>query len=281
MRPDLPANAFDQLVADLTPRYGAGEARSIARIAFEDAFGTRQPAEKVFSAGEETRFLTIRQRLLAGEPVQYVLGQADFFGLKFNVTPAVLIPRQETEELADRAVKFLKKNPGARALDIGTGSGCIAAVLALKCPASEVWATDVSPEALALAGENARRLGAPVTFRRHDILPAESWDELPGFDLVVSNPPYIPRREAALMPGHVLRHEPHLALFVEDDDPLLFYRAIADFSKKKLPPGGALLLECNEFNAAQVADLLREKGLSGVQMHQDLSGADRIVGAYR
>lgn len=281
MRPTLPANAFDQLVADLTPRYGAGEARSIARIVFEDAFGARQPAEKVFSAEEKARFLTIRQRLLAGEPVQYVLGQADFFGLKFNVTPAVLIPRQETEELTDQAVKFLKKKPGARALDLGTGSGCIATVLALKCPESEVWATDVSPEALVLAEENARRLGASVTFRHHDILPAESWDELPGFDLVVSNPPYIPHREAALMPGHVLRHEPHLALFVRNDDPLLFYRAIAGFSKEKLRDGGALLLECNEFNAAQVADLLREKGFSSVEMHQDLSGADRIVGAQR
>lgn len=281
MRPGLPVNAFDQFVAELASRYGAGEARSIARIVFEDAFGARRPAAKVFSAEEETRFLTLRQRLLSGEPVQYVLGQADFFGFKLKVTPAVLIPRQETEELTAWAISILKEKTAPSALDIGTGSGCIAIALAKKCPSADVWATELSPAALALAEENAARLGARVAFRLHDISAAEKWTELPDFDLIVSNPPYIPRRESALMPEHVLRHEPHLALFVPDDDPLLFYRLIADFSTKKLRGAGVLLLECNEFNASQVADLLREKGFAGVEIRRDLAGAERMVGGWR
>lgn len=280
MQPKPPASAFEQFVVDLTPGLGAGEARSVARIVFEDAFGARNPTSYRLSGEQETQFLTIRQRLLAGEPVQYVLGQADFFGYKFQVSPAVLIPRPETEELAAWAVSELNSRSGeaTRALDIGTGSGCIAIVLAKKCPQTEVWATDVSSEALSIARANAEALGAAIRFRLHDMLNDTPDLEWPGYDLIISNPPYIPRREAVLMPDLVLRHEPHLALFVGDDDPLVFYRAIAAFALQNLRPGGSLLFECNEFNAAQVAALMREQAFSDVSLRRDLSGADRMVG---
>ena len=270
-------NAFAQLIVDLTPRYGAGEARSIARIVFEDTFHTRQPDAFHFeSQAQETLFRQIRQKLIDGTPLQYVLGEADFFGYKFRVTPAVLIPRQETEELVDRAIRIIGRQT-VRVLDIGTGSGCIAVTIAAKCRAAEVWALDVSPAALAIARENAAQNGAEVNFHQADILDENCWPQLPVFDVILSNPPYIPEREMAMMPEHVWQHEPHLALFVSNDDPLLFYRKIADFALKNTPSGTFLLFECNEFNAAEVAHLLQEKGFVHVELQRDLAGADRMV----
>jgi release factor glutamine methyltransferase len=269
------ADARAHLIAQLTPRYGAGEATAMARIVFEDVFG--QPA-----AFDESQFQAICQRLVAGEPVQYVLGEADFFGLKFKVNPAVLIPRQETEELVAWVLEHLKTNQLAAAdlLDIGLGSGCIGTTLRRKWPALRLWGLEKSPAALALATENAARLlGEPADFRfvLGDILVPADWAQFPALDVVVSNPPYIPQAEKNLMPEHVLAHEPALALFVDDADPLLFYRAIADFSLKKLKSGGALFFECNEFNASNVADLLREKGFQNVELRRDLAGAERMV----
>ncbi len=272
---------FEQLVLDLTPRYGPGEARSIARIVFEDAFGARRPAEKVFSEVEERQFLDIRRRLLLGEPVQYVLGQADFFGLKFSVNPAVLIPRQETEELVAWAMEWLKERalPHPAVLDVGLGSGCIGITLKAKRPEIRLFGLEKSPAALDLAEENARRIlgDQTFTFVCGDILSPSAEQLFPGLDLIISNPPYIPLREQTLMPEHVRKYEPGLALFVENDDPLLFYRAIAGFARRKLRPGGALFFECNEFNAGEVAALLRTEGFENVALRKDLSGAERMV----
>ncbi len=282
MKPGFPSNAFEQLITDLTPRYGSGEARSVARIVFEDTFGTKQAANYHFSEEEETRFLAIRQRLLDGEPLQYVLGMADFFGFRFKVNPEVLIPRQETEELVAWAISILKtQTDHPRVLDIGTGSGIIAVTLAKKCPNAEVWAIDVSAGALALAAENARTLGAHIHFEKNDILDTASWSQLPDFDCIVSNPPYIPRQETTLIPEHVLLHEPHLALFVDDADPLIFYRKIGLFALEKLRPHGALLFECNEFNAGDVGELLDRMGFTGIELRTDLHGADRMVYAVK
>ncbi len=278
-----PENAFQQLVADLEPRYGLGEARSIVRIVFEDGFGLalgeRKPEEFVFSENEETRFLEIRQRLLAGEPVQYVLGTAQFLGLNFKVSPTVLIPRQETEELAVLAFQILKKyNLGQpKILDIGTGSGCIPIYLKKKLPNLEVFACDVCSSALDVALENAVDHETEIDFRLADILNENDWDGFPELDLVVSNPPYIPRREADLVPDFVKNHEPHLALFVEDEDALVFYKAISRFGLKKLRRGGFLLFECNEFNAEEVFELLKSSGYEEVMLQNDISGAPRIV----
>ena len=281
MKPVPPQNAYEQLVADLTSRYGAGEARSIARIVFEDAFGARRPAEKQFTEAEASRFLDIRQRLLLGEPVQYVLNQADFYGLKFQVTPAVLIPRQETEELVAWILDWLKETDIASpsVLDIGLGSGCIAVTLKAKRPDIRLFGLEKSPDACLVATENARRIlrNHDFSFFTGDVLDRSAQTLFPPLDVIVSNPPYIPLREQEMVPDHVRKYEPELALFVADDDPLLFYRAIAGFARHNLCAGGALFFECNEFNARSVVDLLQAEGFFAVELRQDLAGADRMV----
>ena len=264
------------LTEQLLPRYGAGEAASIARIVMEDAF------EKRWTVEEVKQLENITARLTHGEPVQYVLGQADFFGLKFKVNPAVLIPRQETEELVAWVLEYLKTsnlgNPVV--LDIGLGSGCIGVTLKKKFPGLQLFGLEKSRAALEIALQNARHLlgeRAEFNFTEGDILNYPDWSEFPQLDVVVSNPPYIPLVEKGIMPEHVTEYEPALALFVDNDDPLLFYCVIADFSLQKLKPGGTLLFECNEFNASEVAGLLREKGFTEVELRKDLAGAERMV----
>lgn len=278
-------NAYEQLIADLTPVYGSGEARSIARIVFEDAFGAQRPAEKKFTPGEKRLFQQIYQRLLAGEPVQYILGQADFYGLKFLVSPAVLIPRQETEELVAWVSERLKAIPetSPAVLDIGLGSGCIAVTLKAKHPGIRMYGLEKSPEALDIALENARRLlgETDIFFFPGDVLDSDCWKEIPPLDIVVSNPPYIPQQERVLLPKQVLDYEPGMALFVENDDPLLFYRTIAGLAREKLGSGGVLFFECNEFNAPAVVELLEREGFISVELRQDLAGADRMVKAVQ
>jgi release factor glutamine methyltransferase len=270
------AEARSLLTEHLTSRYGAGEAESIARIVMEDVFGEQQLAVANF------KFHEILARLLAGEPVQYVLGQADFFGLKFKVNPTVLIPRQETEELVAWVLEFLKtsKLEHPALLDVGLGSGCIGITLKKKFPRLNLFGLEKSKAALEVAVENARLImggNAEFEFAEGDIFKLFDWEKFPKLDVVVSNPPYIPHVEKVMLPEHVAAHEPAEALFVSDDDPLGFYRAIADFSLKKLNAGGALFFECNEFNASEVADLLREKGFSKVELRKDLAGAERMV----
>lgn len=281
-----PEQAREVLVDALGPRYGIGEAKAIARIVFEDAFNHGR-------AFDSMRFEEIQQRLVSGEPLQYVLGQADFFGLKFLVSPAVLIPRQETEELVAWVLSDLKDlaiphAAGINLLDIGLGSGCIGITLKKKFPAIQLFGLEKSPEALAIARENALQIlkitdsGVPqFQFFEGNALDPAHGDLFPSMDVVISNPPYIPESEKGLVPDHVLAHEPALALFVADPDPLLFYRAIADFSLKKLKPGGALYFECNEFNAGEVVAMLHEKGFDRVTLRKDLSGADRMVKTFR
>jgi release factor glutamine methyltransferase len=272
---------FEQLTEQLTPRYGDGEARSIARIVFADALGVRSPGDAPLDEEQRTRLAEVTRRLMAGEPVQYALGEADFFGLKYTVNPAVLIPRQETEELVAWGLTWLKQRGLTRpvVVDIGVGSGCIGLTLLVRYPGLQLLGIDKSQEALAVARLNAARLApaAAPDFVETDILDTTLWPGLPAADLVISNPPYIPLRERALMPAHVLDHEPALALFVPDTDPLVFYRNIAIFARQKLRPGGALLLECNEYNAVDVAALLREWSFASVELRKDLNGADRMV----
>lgn len=268
--------AREQLIEGLIPRYGEGEAKALARIVFEDAFDRGR-------SFDPERFEAIQTRLLAGEPVQYVLGMADFWGLQFKVGPAVLIPRQETEELVAWVLEHLKSSAldAISLLDIGLGSGCIGITLKKKFPAIRLFGLEKSPEALDIALENANRILGPNTqeFTLGDILSRADWAQFAALDIVVSNPPYIPHVEKSLIPDHVLAHEPALALFVDDPDPLLFYRVIADFCSEKLRPGAALFFECNEFNAPEVAAMLREKGFEQVEIRKDLAGADRMLRA--
>jgi len=268
---------FRELVHALTPRYGASEAAAIARIVLEDVFHARTIADFELPAESAPLWHALVARLEAGEPVQYVLGQADFFGLKFRVDSRVLIPRQETEELVALALKLLRRHTNPTVLDIGTGSGCIAITIKKKLPGARVFAVDVSADALAVAADNARNLQAAVCFEQGNILNPAFEFAAGALDLVVSNPPYIPYSEAALMPDHVKLHEPELALFVPEADPLCFYRRIGAWAADRLKPGGWLLFEINEFRAEGVADILRRLGYAQVEILPDLSGAPRMV----
>lgn len=225
------------------------------------------------------RIEAITSRLKAHEPVQYVLGTARFHGLDFQVTPATLIPRPETDRLVDIIVDAHRDQPDLCVLDVGTGSGCIAISLARALPWSQVTATDVSADALAVAQANAQRLKARVNWRREDMTRAIAPVET--FDIVVSNPPYVCQSERVEMEQKVLNYEPATALFVPDDDPLLFYRPLAAYAAKALKPGGSLYLEINRRFGAQVAQLLTSHGLADAQVHKDQFGADRFVTATK
>ncbi|MCB0548466.1 MAG: peptide chain release factor N(5)-glutamine methyltransferase [Phaeodactylibacter sp.] len=269
--------AYQQLVRRLERLYGEGEAKSIARIVFEDAFGVRNfLRQDALSPKQSAQLGMITSRLLAHEPVQYILGAADFYGLKFRVDQRVLIPRPETEELVHWMLETLEQGH-LKVLDIGTGSGCIPVTLKKHRPGWDVWAVDISLKALELAEENARTNGVEVQFQPLDILKESQWAELGRFDAIVSNPPYIPRRESALMPENVRHYEPHLALFVDNEAPLVFYRAISRFAKQHLSPGGFLFFEANEFNAGEVAKVVEKQGFKGVEVKQDLNGKERMV----
>lgn len=272
--------AFRTLVIALLARYEEGEAKSIARIVFEDVFRFYQKEDRPMDKMEIKQWEEIRKRLVSGEPLQYVLGQADFYGYKFIVNPHVLIPRQETEELVYWILQTVKKELPGRALellDIGTGTGCIPITLGKIHANLSVSALDVSPQALEVARENAGRLELAVKFYHLDILDESCWGLLPDFDLIVSNPPYIPKREQVLMDTHVLEHEPSLALFVEDADPLLFYKKITLFARQHLKTGGFLFFETNAFNAKEVMEFMEKKGFTGLKIEKDLNGKDRMI----
>jgi release factor glutamine methyltransferase len=218
-------------------------------------------------------------RLNKNEPLQYVLNEAWFCGHKFFVNPSVLIPRQETEWLVEEASQFMSTKKELSILDIGTGSGCIAISLALRFPDVEVWALDVSEEALAITKKNADHLGASVNLVKQNIL--EGFSSQGKFDLIVSNPPYVSMKEKNSLPKNVIDYEPHLALFADVHDPLIFYRAIAVVASQILKRGGELMVEINEQFGAEVESIFINAGLIGNKIYKDLSGKNRIVSASR
>ncbi|MBQ7510647.1 MAG: peptide chain release factor N(5)-glutamine methyltransferase [Prevotella sp.] len=279
----------------LTQLYEAGEAKAIARLVMEVRFGLSMTdilcgKVALLPAGDQQILEDIQQRLLAGEPVQYVLGQAAFGGHTFYVAPGVLIPRPETEELCRWVVEdesFKTEDDGCAILDIGTGSGCIACTLAAALPQARVTAWDISDDALRIAAENARRIGVNVTFEKTDILncPPSSFlpppsSLLPPFSLIVSNPPYICNKERATMDRNVLEHEPEQALFVPDDDPLLFYRAIARYAVKALRPGGMLFFEINPLYVGALQQMLRNEGFASTEVRTDQFGKKRFTKSW-
>ena len=277
---------FCFLRSRLTPVYGSGEARALAFWVMEKAFGVERIdiyADKVrdFSEDDCERLRNICERMEKGEPVQYVLGKADFMGRDWVVTPDVLIPRPETEELVERTVGKLKEmyHGGVehpRVLDAGTGSGCIAVSVALACPWVKVEAWDLSEAALQVAQRNAARLGAEVKFVQQDLL--APWPKSAPFHLIVSNPPYVCWREKAEMESHVVDHEPHTALFVPDDDPLLFYRTLAQCATEgALHPGGWLEVEINRAFGRETVALFESLGLQQTQVLRDGFDNDRMV----
>lgn len=295
---------YHDICQRLTPLYGPQEAKAMTRMLLEDLFSLSFAdilcgATEHLSDADTLRLQQSVARLLDAEPLQYVTGTAFFCGHPFHVAPGVLIPRPETEWIVDTAVNLVMSS-APRILDIGTGSGCIATSISLALADrhchTEAW--DISEDALRIAADNAERLGAEVKFRRHDALrleedfpaeenqggaealsdtnaAAESWN------IIVSNPPYICNREAADMHANVLRHEPHLALFVPDTDPLLFYRAIARYAMRSLRKGGWLLFECNMLYAHDTAQMASDMGFATSVVEDDCFGKPRFVKAQK
>jgi release factor glutamine methyltransferase len=220
------------------------------------------------------------RRLKAGYPVQYITGHAEFYGLVLEVTPEVLIPRPETEELVRWVIDGIP-HASPWIMDIGTGSGCIALALKKNVPGSHIMATDVDAAALELASRNAVKLGIDLQFLQHDILSAGFLKNLPRVDIIVSNPPYIPMAEKKNMANLVTAHEPPGALFVPDEDPLLFYVSIAGFACQQLKGGGQLYLEVHEKYGKEVIELLLTEGFSGMELRKDINGKDRMIKAIR
>lgn len=266
---------------ELSTSYDIHEIEGMTRVIFEEVL-LWKPVDIVMRDGEQLpqffdqRLTNIIGRLKQEEPLQYILGKARFHGHSFAVTPAVLIPRPETEQLVDMIVD---QNPDSdlQVLDIGTGSGCIAISLARALKFAQVTATDISPRALEVARANAAALKTRVRLLEQDILTCRAPSQL--WDIIVSNPPYITEREKASMDRNVLDYEPHSALFVPDEDPMLFYRPIAAYARRALKNGGRLYLEINRAMAQQVCDTLRKSGLSNIQIYNDFNGNNRFITA--
>lgn len=273
---------YEELWHRLTPVYEAGEAKAIVRWVLDVRFGLTWAdiiCGKVteLSANHQTELKKIMVRLEKGEPVQYIIGVADFCGRQFKVAPGVLIPRPETAELCD-AIISSRQSAGGDILDIGTGSGCIAIILALEMPEARVTAWDISDEALRIAEENAKELEAKVNFQRQDALNISLTSK---YDVIVSNPPYIEPKERDGMAKNVLDYEPELALFAPENNPIIFYQSIGDYAWKSLNPGGELYFELNPLTAESVGDYLCQLGFSEVTFRQDQLGKQRFLKAKK
>lgn len=272
-----------QIEKELSGFYPQGELKVLVRMLLQQVAGWSlvdmlTHNDLTLTAAQQMQIADAVDRLKRYEPIQYILGATEFDGLRFRVDARALIPRPETAELVSLVAESVA--PDAAVLDIGTGSGCIAVSLAKRLPQAKITAYDVSLEALTLAAENARNQNVTIDFRQMDILhevPADA----PVFDAIVSNPPYVTDSERASMDANVRDYEPALALFVPDDDPLLFYRAIADFAVSHLAVGGQLFFEINHRFGAATAALLQSKGFDKVSVLRDTFGKARFVVARK
>lgn len=277
---------YSELAADTRARlqthYPIGEANAMTRIIFERLKGYT-PADLVLKGAQEAgEYITgkaddIVKRLLADEPIQYIFGIADFYGMEFKVTPDVLIPRPETAELVDIIVSDWKNKPDLEIADLCTGSGCIACALARNLPFSAVTAIDISAPAIAVAKENATALKTKINFIKEDVL---ALAPVAGkFDIIVSNPPYITEKEKAAMEPNVLEHEPALALFVPDNEPLRFYKPITIFASKSLKQGGILYFEINPEYASDIQKFISGYDFSEIEVIRDSAARKRFIKA--
>ncbi len=270
-------------INDLRKIYPAREAENITNIVFQDILGyskTDLSSKKELLLEENDRMTLnkILERLMQHEPVQYILGHTYFYDLKLKVNNSVLIPRPETEELADWIIKDYSTNDSKlKVLDIGTGSGCIALALKKHLPTTQIDAIDNSKAAIAIAKENGIRLNINVNFMFCDVLNSDDWKSIPKYDIIVSNPPYILIQEKPNLPKNVANYEPAEALFVNNDNALEFYDAIIDFAKKHMKKGGEVRFEIHEMMGASVNKLMIDKGLSEITLRKDLSGKDRMI----
>ena len=269
-----------ELSESLSSIYEEREAALIAQYVMEDLFERHHPFhENSFLDKNEFKILhEAKKQLMDYLPWQYVVGKADFFGLKFSVNPSVLIPRPETEELVSI---ILNEQKGAKkVLDIGTGTGCIAISLAINS-AFELEAIDVSAQALEIAQKNNLTNGTAVQFRKVNILNYQQYKWNTEYDIIVSNPPYIAQKEKSLMPRQVLEHEPSIALYVENEDVLQFYRTIGNFAFMQLKKGGFLYFELNQYHAEEIATLLIDMGFQNVDIIADFYEQDRFIRAQK
>jgi len=280
----------EQYKLELVPFYDSEEAKWLFSMAAEQVLNLSRSKlmmkkDMEINFIDQQKLLSILNDLQIGKPIQHILAEAHFYGLVFKVDENVLIPRPETEELVEwiisdcnkwLAVDSLTSSEKPSILDIGTGSGCIPITLKKHLPNAKVSTLDVSPEAIAVAKQNANTIGVEINFIEADILHFEYEEK---FDIIVSNPPYIRDLEKSEMHHNVLLHEPHLALFVSDDNPLLFYKAIAAFAKTNLKPGGQLYFEINEYFGKETIEMLTSKGFINIELRQDMQGKDRMVRA--
>jgi release factor glutamine methyltransferase len=281
--------------------YDHNESANIALLVLEDCTGLSgtdiiMNKERKISSEQESKIARHIQRLQQHEPIQYIMNKAWFYGMKLYVDKAVLIPRPETEELVDWIIKDVKASgkdvferrpmeadvtTQLKILDIGTGSGCIALALKKRLLKAEVWGCDRSEEALNVARRNGSDLDIRVDFQGINFLDAAQQRSLPTVDIIVSNPPYIPINEKEEMNANVVHYEPHEALFVPNDDPLLFYKAIVHFAKKRLYENGAIYMEIHEGLGSEVVSLLNNEGYQNVELKKDMQGKDRMIKVRR
>ena len=278
---------FNYLISEITSVYEENEAKSIVYLLLEHYLNLSKTDILLDNfVNQPFDFQDIIIRLKAQEPVQYIIGETEFYGRKFKVTPDTLIPRPETEELVQLVVSSWPLAVGSVAqspisvLDLGTGSGCIAISLACELPNAQVYAYDISEKVLKIAKENANRNNVNVIFEQLDILNFPPFS-FPPFSIIVSNPPYVMNAEKSEMEQKVLDYEPHLALFVEDSNPLIFYKAIAEFAYKNLIIKGLCVVEINQVFGLETAELFWNQGFRYVEVVKDMFGKDRMVKATR
>jgi len=279
-----PKSHFHKYHEQLGEMYPKAEINTIFNWVMEAVLGMSRAdliirGDESIIGAKQSELDQILKRLQAEEPVQYILGNTEFYGLNLNVNPNVLIPRPETEELVRWILDSTEKT-APRILDLGTGSGCIPLALKKELPQAYVYGVDNSPEALKLASQNAKALNLNVDFKIFDILQ----DNLSGygsFDIMVSNPPYVRFSEREHMKANVLKYEPEMALFVTDSDPLIFYRRIAELGRKHLANDGLLFFEINEEYGQEILEILTGKGYTDTQLRRDLNGRDRMIKARK
>ncbi|MEK6782949.1 MAG: peptide chain release factor N(5)-glutamine methyltransferase [Bacteroidota bacterium] len=267
---------FNELVSRVRTDDSRDEIFSIVYLLLEDRFGLSKVdimMGKEIGPVSPDDFTEIIKRINQQEPIQYILGKASFYGRQFFVNPSVLIPRPETELLVESVIKENVSSPAI--LDIGTGSGCIAISLAIELPLSKVCGIDISEDALSIAHRNAKNLNANINFFKVDILSDVEIDQ--RFDIIVSNPPYVLLSEKNEIKSNVVDFEPHIALFVEEADPLIFYKAIAKKGKSWLKSHGIIFVEINERYGQAVVDVFKNEGYDHLAVQKDLDGKDRVV----
>ncbi|WP_024770509.1 peptide chain release factor N(5)-glutamine methyltransferase [Aquimarina macrocephali] len=276
---DLRANFTNSL----SRIYDSEEILSFFYILSEEILGLKRVdvamhLDKILTIDEKANFDKARRRLEKQEPIQYIIGETYFYGIPFMVNENVLIPRPETEELVGWIIEDQKKDKQSiTILDIGTGSGCIAISLAKKIPEAKVYAIDISEQAIQVARDNAKKNQADITFIKADIL--EVKELFQDFDIIVSNPPYVRELEKKEMRSNVLDNEPQQALFVSDNEPLLFYKKITDLAKEKLKENGGLYFEINQYLGVETKNMIKSKGFKSVEVRKDLYNNERMIRA--